>query len=116
MRVQPGATIGAVNARLAPLGYKLGPDPASESAATVGGVVANNSSGMACGTEFNSYRTIESMVLVLASGTVVDTGDPDADGLLRQREPDLHDGLIRLRDRVRAVSYTHLTLPTSDLV
>ncbi|MBK9738451.1 MAG: FAD-binding oxidoreductase [Actinobacteria bacterium] len=101
VRVQPGATIGAVNARLAPLGYKLGPDPASESAATVGGVVANNSSGMACGTEFNSYRTIESMVLVLASGTVVDTGDPDADGLLRQREPDLHDGLIRLRDRVR---------------
>jgi len=54
VRVQPGATIRAVNARLGPHGRKLGPDPASESACTVGGVVANNSSGMACGTEHNT--------------------------------------------------------------
>ena len=52
--VQPGATIRQVNARLLRHGRKLGPDPASEIAATVGGVVANNSSGMACGTDHNS--------------------------------------------------------------
>jgi D-lactate dehydrogenase len=59
LRVQPGATVRSVNTRLARYGRKLGPDPASESACTIGGVIANNSSGMACGTEFNaSVETI----------------------------------------------------------
>ncbi|WP_174537549.1 FAD-binding and (Fe-S)-binding domain-containing protein, partial [Micromonospora chalcea] len=101
VRVQPGVVLRQVNARLAPYGRKLGPDPASESACTVGGVVANNSSGMTCGTEFNTYRTLESLVLALPSGTVLDTGAPDADARLRAAEPALHAGLLRLRDRVR---------------
>jgi len=101
VRVQPGATVRQVNARLAGLGTKLGPDPASESACTIGGVIANNSSGMSCGTEFNAYRTLESMVLVLASGTVIDTSASDADAVLRDREPTIHAGLLALRDRVR---------------
>ncbi|WP_049573376.1 FAD-binding and (Fe-S)-binding domain-containing protein [Nonomuraea sp. SBT364] len=101
VRVQPGAVLRQVNARLAPYGRKLGPDPASESACTIGGVVANNSSGMTCGTHANTYRTLESMTLVLASGTVVDTGAPDAGERLRALEPELAVGLERLRDRVR---------------
>ncbi|MEU4515325.1 FAD-binding and (Fe-S)-binding domain-containing protein [Nonomuraea wenchangensis] len=101
VRVQPGAVLRQVNARLAPYGRKLGPDPASESACTIGGVVANNSSGMTCGTHANTYRTLESMTLVLASGTLVDTGAPDADERLRALEPELAEGLLRLRDRVR---------------
>ncbi|MFE9692119.1 FAD-binding and (Fe-S)-binding domain-containing protein [Micromonospora sp. NPDC005806] len=101
VRVQPGVVLRQVNARLAPYGRKLGPDPASESACTIGGVVANNSSGMTCGTEFNTYRTLESVLLVLPSGTLLDTGVPDADDRLRAAEPQLHAGLLRLRDRVR---------------
>lgn len=101
VRVQPGVTLRQVNSRLAPYGRRLGPDPASESACTIGGVIANNSSGMTCGTQFNAYRTLESMVLVLPSGTTVDTGAPDADQRLRALEPDLFEGLLGLRDRVR---------------
>lgn len=101
VRTGPGATIRQVNQRLARFGYQLGPDPASEIACTVGGVVANNSSGMACGTEFNTYRTLESAVLVLASGTTIDTGRADSDQELAAQEPDLHAGLAQLRDRVR---------------
>ena len=100
VRAQPGATVRQVNARLARFGRTLGPDPASEAAATIGGVVANNSSGMACGTAENSYRTIESLVAVLPSGTVVDTGSSDADLMLRAREPELYGGLLDLRRRV----------------
>lgn len=100
VRSQPGATVRQVNARLLRHGHRLGPDPASEAACTIGGVVANNSSGMACGTVENSYRTLEGLVLVLASGTVVDTAAPDADALLREREPALVEGLMRLRERV----------------
>ncbi|MFE7504708.1 FAD-binding and (Fe-S)-binding domain-containing protein [Promicromonospora sp. NPDC057488] len=100
VRVQPGATVRQVNARLRRHGRRLGPDPASEVACTVGGVVSNNSSGMACGTAENSYATLDSLVLVLPSGTVVDTGSPDADAALRAAEPHLVDGLERLRRRV----------------
>ena len=101
VRAQPGATLRAVNTRLARYGRKLGPDPASEIACTIGGVIANNSSGMSCGTEFNAYRTLESVVLALPSGTILDTAAPDAADLLASREPRLHDALLELRDRVR---------------
>ena len=101
VRCQPGATIRSVNARLAPYKRALGPDPASETACTVGGVVADNSSGMACGTVNNTYRTLDSIEVLLLSGTRIDTGAPDADEHLRSAEPALYEGLARLRDRVR---------------
>ncbi|MGV8848967.1 MAG: FAD-binding and (Fe-S)-binding domain-containing protein [Propionibacteriaceae bacterium] len=100
VRIQPGVTVKQANARLAAYGRKLGPDPASEAAATIGGVVANNSSGMACGTVENSYQTLESLVAVLPSGTVIDTGAPDANEKLWALEPALCAGLLRLRARV----------------
>ena len=101
VRVQPGVTVRALNARLARYGRKFGPDPASEAACTIGGVVANNSSGMNCGTVDNTYRTLESLTVVLPSGTVIDTGAPDADRKLRALEPELYEGLARLSARVR---------------
>ena len=97
VRVGPGATVRQVNTRLVRHGRKLGPDPASEIACTIGGVVANNSSGMACGIVENSYRTVESLLLVLPSGTVLDTALPDADERLRDSDPDLAAGLLALR-------------------
>ena len=100
VRVQPGVTVGRVNALLAPYGRKLGPDPASESVCTIGGVIANNSSGMHCGTRNNTYRTLESLVLVLPSGTVIDSAKPDASRRLAAAEPQLHEGLLRLRQRI----------------
>ncbi|WP_273367849.1 FAD-binding and (Fe-S)-binding domain-containing protein [Corynebacterium massiliense] len=101
VRVQPGATVRQVNARLNLYGRKLGPDPASESAATMGGVIANNSSGMACGTEYNTYRTLESLTFVLPSGTVINTADADADQQFKAQEPELFDTLQKLQRRVR---------------
>ena len=77
----------AVNAALRPTGRMLGPDPASESACTIGGVVANNSSGMSCGIGANAYNTLEALRLVLPSGTVVDTAMPDVDARLAHDEP-----------------------------
>ncbi|MHA7263533.1 FAD-binding and (Fe-S)-binding domain-containing protein [Arthrobacter sp. TMN-37] len=102
VRVEPGVTVRALNTRLARYGRKFGPDPASESACTIGGVVANNSSGMHCGTADNAYQTLESVTVVLPSGTVIDTGAPDADERLRALEPALHEGLLRLARRVRS--------------
>ncbi|MBD8061943.1 FAD-binding and (Fe-S)-binding domain-containing protein [Oceanitalea stevensii] len=105
VRCRPGAVLRRVNASLARYGRRLGPDPASEIACTIGGVVANNSSGMTSGTAATAYRTLDSMVLALPSGTVVDTAAPHADALLAAREPELHAGLLRLRDHVRSRPY-----------
>lgn len=102
VRCGPGAVLARVNAALARYGRRLGPDPASEIACTIGGVVSNNSSGMTSGTAATAYRTLESMVLVLPSGTVLDTGAADADDRLRHREPHLYAELDRLREEVRA--------------
>lgn len=101
VRVQPGATVQAVNAVLGRFGRKLGPDPASSKACTLGGVIADNSSGMSCGTVANTYKTLESMVIVLTSGTVVDTGDPDCEDKLAAAEPGLVESLLTLRDQCR---------------
>lgn len=110
IRVQPGATVRQVNARLARHKRKLGPDPASEVACTIGGVIANNSSGMSCGTEFNTYRTIQSAVLVLPNGAVLDTGADNADEQLRAVAPELWSGLAQLRDEVRSNPQTVATI------
>lgn len=110
IRLQPGLTIRQANARLARYRRRLGPDPASEAACTVGGMVANNSSGMTCGTTDNAYRTMESLRFVLPSGTVVDSAARDADDRLRADEPELHAGLLRLGDRVRSTPGSRATI------
>lgn len=100
----PGITVNRVNATLRRHGRVLGPDPASEIACTIGGIVANNSSGMSCGTHANPYATLDSLVVVLPSGTILDTGDPHAAEKMRSLEPEMYAGLASLRQRVMASS------------
>ncbi|MDX3234366.1 FAD-binding and (Fe-S)-binding domain-containing protein [Streptomyces sp. ME03-5709C] len=102
IRVRPGTTIMRANATLARYGRMLGPDPASAIACTVGGVVANNASGMTAGTTRNAYRTVSSLTFVLPSGTVVDTSDPRADDALARAEPQLCRGLLALKAEIEA--------------
>ncbi|GEJ57911.1 FAD-binding and (Fe-S)-binding domain-containing protein [Anaeromyxobacter diazotrophicus] len=98
----PGVIGAEANAALAPLGRKIGPDPASIGACMVGGIVANNASGMCCGTTQNSYRTLESLKLVLADGTRLDTGDPASRAAFAAARPEVVAGLARLRDEIAA--------------
>jgi D-lactate dehydrogenase len=79
LRTGPGAILGHATAYLRRYERRLGPDPASSDAATVGGVIANNAGGMRCTIERDAYHTVRSMTLVLASGTVIDTAQPDAE-------------------------------------
>ena len=101
VRVGPGVVGGIVNARLARHGAKLGPDPASIGACMIGGIVANNSSGMCCGIEHNAYRTLESLRFVLPSGTEVDTAAAGAEEMLAAKEPAIAQGLMELRSRIQ---------------
>jgi len=103
-RLRPGTLVGMANRILKPHGYLLGPDPASKDIATVGAVIANNSGGMRCGVTWDSYSTVRELKLVLASGTVVDTAAPDAEEKFAAAEPELAQGLIEIRDELRADS------------
>ena len=102
VRVQPGATVRAINARLARFGRKLGPDPASEIACTIGGVIANNSSGMACGIKDNTYRTLKSATVVLYNGIIINTADQDSDLQLRNSVPELYSELSSIKDELNS--------------
>ena len=73
--LEPGIIGAEANAFLAPFGRKIGPDPASINHCMIGGIAANNASGMCCGTAQNSYRTVESMKVILHDGTLLDTAD-----------------------------------------
>ncbi len=99
---QPGITGGRVNALLAPYGRKIGPDPASINAAMIGGIVANNASGMCCGTANNSYNTIESMKFILANGFCANTSAPGEDDRFSAECPELYAEILRTRDTIRS--------------
>ena len=96
IRLQPGVIGAHANLRLAPYSRKIGPDPASIGTAKIGGIAANNASGMCCGTHENSYQTIESMRIVLADGTLLDTGDAASRAAFRQSHGDLLARLERM--------------------
>ena len=102
VKVRPGTVLGHANRVLSRHHRKLGPDPASTDIATVGGVVANNSGGMRCGTRFDSYQTVCDMTFLTAGGTLVDTSRPDAAALFTAEEPELSAGLAELRDEIRS--------------
>jgi D-lactate dehydrogenase len=102
VRVGPGIIGGEVNSRLAPHGRKIGPDPASINACKIGGIAANNASGMCCGTAQNSYRTLSGMRVVLADGAVLDTENSVSVAQFRQNHAALVDELDRLGKATRA--------------
>ncbi len=102
IKVQPGASVRAVNARLARFGRKLGPDPASEIACTIGGVIANNSSGMACGINDNTYHTLESATVVLYNGAIINTADQNCDAQLQRDAPELYNTLNEIKQEINA--------------
>lgn len=71
------SVIGAhVNAKLLSFGKKIGPDPASINSAMIGGITANNASGMCCGTSDNAYKTMKAMKIIFHDGSELDTGSP----------------------------------------
>lgn len=100
--LQPGVIGAAANRRLSSFGRKIGPDPASIDTAKIGGIAANNASGMCCGTAQNSYRTLAGMRVVLADGTVLDTREAGSKAAFLERKQQLVQELDALAQAVRA--------------
>jgi len=102
LRARPGTILSRANIALLRHGYRLGPDPASASACTIGGVIANNSSGMCCGTTQNAYKTLSSLTFMLPSGTLIDSAREDAERQFAAAEPVLATGLMEIKHEIEA--------------
>ena len=53
---------------------------------------------MRCGVARDSYSTVTELSFALPSGTIIDTGAPDAAERFAAAEPDLAAGLAEMRD------------------
>ena len=102
IKLQSGIRGQQANNRLLKYGRKIGPDPASIDAAMIGGIVANNASGMCCGTAENSYKTVSDIRVVLHDGSILDTSDKESCNNFRISHKALVEGIENLAKRVKA--------------
>ncbi|MFZ5939634.1 MAG: FAD-binding and (Fe-S)-binding domain-containing protein [Bacteroidota bacterium] len=102
IRTQPGITGNRLNILLKPYGRQFGPDPASVNSAMVGGIIANNASGMSCGIHANSYATIRSARLVFPDGTVLDTSDENSRNAFKISHEELLEKIAGIREEIRS--------------
>jgi D-lactate dehydrogenase len=102
VHLQPGVIGAKANVALQVYGRKIGPDPASINACKIGGIVANNASGMCCGTQHNSYHTLAAIRLILADGTILDTADDKSVEQFRKTHALLCKQLLAMRNEVLA--------------
>src|SRR3989441_408915 len=102
VRYRPGMILGHINSLLERHGRRLGPDPASSHACTIGGVIANNAGGMRCTVQRDAYHTVSALRFVTPSGAVIDTSKPDAEKEFALAEPQLAEGLLELRRELLA--------------
>ena len=102
IRLQPGIRGGRANTYLVKYGRKIGPDPASIDSAMIGGIAANNASGMCCGTSENSYKTIADIRIILPDGTVLDTADAASCEAFRRSHADFLAGISAIAADIAA--------------
>jgi FAD/FMN-containing dehydrogenase/Fe-S oxidoreductase len=75
VRVGAGVVLDQLNEFLKPHGFCFGPDVATSSRATLGGMVANNSSGARCPIYGTTADHVISLEIVLADGRIVTVGE-----------------------------------------
>jgi D-lactate dehydrogenase len=102
VRVQPGVRGGYINKLLAKQGRILGPDPASIENCMIGGIVANNSSGMSSGIHSNPFQTLDSIKLVFPSGLMLDTSSEKSRANFSENAKELIDEIVAIREEVRS--------------
>lgn len=90
---------GDANASLKPYGRMIAPVPASLASATIGGICANNASGM---NALDTYQMLQAMKLVLADGTVLDSADPLSVAAFRRQKAVLLADLSAVAESIRS--------------
>ncbi|SET24963.1 FAD-binding and (Fe-S)-binding domain-containing protein [Thalassotalea agarivorans] len=101
VKLQPNIIGASANRALAPYAKKIGPDPASINSCKIGGIVANNASGMCCGVKHNSYHTVKDMTIVFADGSLLDTSNIESIGQFKHQHKALVASIEALAQQVK---------------
>lgn len=91
---------GKLNQVLMPYNKKFGPDPASINSAMIGGILANNSGGLSCGTANNPYSSLLGMTFILSNGIEINSLDANADHLLKDTSPNIYEKILSLKEYI----------------
>ncbi|MFO7974110.1 MAG: FAD-linked oxidase C-terminal domain-containing protein [Candidatus Hydrogenedentota bacterium] len=97
VRVQAGVVLDQLNAFLKPYGFCFGPDVATSSRATLGGSIANNSSGARAPVHGTTAEHVVSLEVALADGRIETIGVD-------------HPALETENDRIRRLVEQHAAL------
>lgn len=107
VRVEPGIVLDELNAFLRPYGLQLPLDISTSDRATIGGMIANNSSGTRSVVYGKTLDYVHSLTAVLSDGSVVELRPLDAKELeAKCSQSDLEGGCYRV---VRRLSSDHAT-------
>lgn len=98
--LEPGIIGAHANLFLKPYNTKIGPDPASINSCKIGGIAANNSSGMCCGVAQNTYQTMKSIKLILANGDTLDTADENSKRQFIMANPGIIAGIEQIHTQI----------------
>ncbi len=102
-RVEPGCVLDDLNRELQPLGLKFAPDISTANRATIGGMVANNSSGARSVIYGKTIDHVLDLDVVLTDGSVVRCEPLDGPGLeARCAREDLEGACYRAVRRLAA--------------
>src|SRR5213075_1725574 len=99
VRVEPGIVLDELNAQLAPLGLRFAPDITTASRATIGGMMANNSSGARSVIYGKTIDHVLEQVVALSDGSIVRFRDIEYDDAPRGNstlEEACYDTVLRL--------------------
>jgi FAD/FMN-containing dehydrogenase/Fe-S oxidoreductase len=123
VRVQPGVVLDHLNHYLRPHGYMFGPDPSSSAAATLGGMLGNNSTGTHSIIHgMTADHTLE-LEVVLADGNRLTVGhDSPLPGnygagiktILEQSRPEIETRYPRTWRTVAGYALNHLIQPDAN--
>ena len=105
--LEPALTGEQANNILKEYNKKIGPDPASINAAMIGGIAANNASGMCCGISQNSYQTLKSIKLIMADGTKLDTASEKSKEKFRKKHGKFLEELKELSNKTKKDEELH---------
>ncbi|HXV28578.1 MAG TPA: FAD-binding and (Fe-S)-binding domain-containing protein [bacterium] len=87
-RVEPGVILDDLRKAAAPYGLTFGPDPATHSRCTLGGMIGNNSCGVHSVFAGKTVDNVESVEILTYDGLRLTVGKPDAN----QLEQWIHEG------------------------
>lgn len=98
--LEPGIIGSHANSFLKPYKRKIGPDPASINSCMIGGILANNASGMCCGVKDNSYHTLEKIQAVLPNGYILDTYQENYQIDFQLKQKTIYEEILNIREYI----------------